>query len=50
MICFSVAFIISPNNVKGGAFEWIVDQGNVSHRRFIPGGKLTGFPNQIPKK
>ena len=28
--------------------EWIVDQGSMTHRRFIPGGNVTGFPNQIP--
>ena len=33
---------------REGVFEWIVDQGNVTHRRFIPGGKISGFPNQIP--
>ena len=29
-----------------GVFEWIVDQGAVTHRRFIIGGSVTGFPNQ----
>ena len=33
---------------KPGVFEWIVDQRQVTHRRFIPGGTTTGFPNQIP--
>jgi flagellar biosynthesis/type III secretory pathway protein FliH len=35
---------------KDGVFEWIVDQGNVTHRRFIPSGNVTGFPNQVPRK
>lgn len=33
---------------KPGIFEWVVDQGAVTHRRFIPGGQITGFPNQVP--
>jgi hypothetical protein len=37
-------------NGKPGIFEWIVDQGQVTHRRFIPDGKITGFPNQTPSK
>ena len=37
-------------NGKSGVFEWIVDQGNVTHRRFITDGKVTGFPNQVSKK
>ncbi|MGE8294905.1 MAG: hypothetical protein ACN6PH_05125 [Pseudomonas sp.] len=36
-------------NGKDGVFEWIVDQDRVTHRRFIPGGKITGFPNQVPR-
>lgn len=42
--------IEGSNNGIGGVFEWIVDQGNVTHRRFFPGGKVTGLPNQVPKK
>ncbi|WP_417790337.1 VENN motif pre-toxin domain-containing protein [Terasakiella pusilla] len=37
-------------NGKKGVFEWIVDKGKVTHRRFIPNGKVTGMPNQVPKK
>jgi filamentous hemagglutinin len=33
-------------NGKDGIFEWIIDQNKVTHRRFIPGGKITGMPNQ----
>ena len=28
-------------------FEWIVDQYNVTHRRFIPGGTVTGLPTKF---
>ena len=35
-------------NGRSGVFEWIVDQSEMTHRRFIPGGKLTGYPNQVP--
>ena len=35
-------------NGKSGVFEWIVDQGEMTHRRFISGGKVTGYPNQVP--
>ncbi len=33
-------------NGKDGIFEWIIDQGSVTHRRFIPKGEITGYPNQ----
>lgn len=41
-----------PGSLRGdeGVFEWVVDQGQVTHRRFIPGGKTTGYPNQVPIK
>ncbi|MEC3882015.1 hypothetical protein U9S71_20400, partial [Parapedobacter sp. 10938] len=33
-----------------GVFEWIVETGgNVTHRVFIPNGKITGIPNMWPK-
>lgn len=37
----------SSNGIEG-VFEWIVDEGNVTHRRFIPNGTITGYPNQNP--
>ena len=42
--------IEGSNNGVDGVYEWIIDQGNVTHRRFIPGGTVTGLPNQIPNK
>jgi hypothetical protein len=31
---------------KVGVFEWIIDDVYVTHRRFIPGGKISGVANQ----
>ncbi|MCA1702006.1 MAG: hypothetical protein LC808_01535, partial [Actinobacteria bacterium] len=39
-------------NGKPGVFEWLVDssgaQSVITHQRFIPGGSVTGFMNQVP--
>jgi hypothetical protein len=31
---------------KSGIFEWLVDSGKLTHRVFIPNGKITGIPNK----
>ena len=46
-------FVTQAPTLNGGkgVFEWIVDpNGDMSHRRFIENGVITGKPNQIPKK
>ncbi|HEU0131100.1 MAG TPA: RHS repeat-associated core domain-containing protein [Mycobacteriales bacterium] len=39
-------------NGKSGVFEWLLDASEsnpvITHQRFIPGGTITGFPNQVP--
>ena len=40
-----------PESDPDGIAEWIVDErGNLTHERFIPGGRRTGFSNQRPGK
>ena len=40
----------SMNN-KPGIFEWIVNSKmELTHQRFIPDGRITGTPNQIPSR
>lgn len=36
---------------RAGVFEWLVDSsGQLTHQRFIPDGRITGMPNQIPSR
>lgn len=37
-------------NGKSGIFEWIIEGAKCTHRRFIENGRITGKPNQNPKK
>jgi filamentous hemagglutinin len=38
-------------NGKSGVFEWMIDRSGtnpvIRHQRFIPGGSITGYPNQV---
>lgn len=42
--------IEGSNNGVDGVYEWINDNEEITHRRFIPGGVVTGYPNQVPSK
>ncbi|MFJ3450243.1 DUF637 domain-containing protein [Pseudomonas sichuanensis] len=36
---------------KQGIFEWLVNsKGELTHQRFIPTGRITGTPNQVPSR
>jgi hypothetical protein len=36
---------------KSGIFEWLVNsKGELTNQRFIPGGRITGVPNQVPAR
>lgn len=39
--------MLGNHHGRSGVFELIVRNGVLTHQRFIPGGLLTGFPNQI---
>jgi hypothetical protein len=36
--------IEGSHNGTEGRFEWITEGGNVTHRQFVPGGRITGKP------
>jgi hypothetical protein len=38
-------------NGKAGVFEWLTSpSGELTHQRFIPGGQISGSPNQVPSR
>ena len=37
-------------NSQTGIYEYIIEGSDITHQRFIDGGRITGFPNQIPSK
>lgn len=43
--------LLGEVNGKSGVFEWIIDRSGsnpaITHQRFIPGGGITGLPNQV---
>ena len=36
--------LLGSNNGVAGRFEWIVENGQITHRMFVEGGKLNGIP------
>lgn len=38
-------------NSRVGVYEWVVNiKLELTHQRFIPDGRITGAPNQIPSR